>query len=311
MKKLITISIFLLFLLSNISAIEFDMKKEFKSGETLMAKVSGNFIDQITSEDIYFYREHVAIPFVYDVTKIQEEFYIYALLPEIEEAANYSLRIKDVQYKEGSKIIEEEIIKNFTILPNQTADFSISPGFIKTNKDFSILVQNLIDEKIELEITSQDNLELKSGDIKKINFAKEDFPSSSLETITFKTDSLEYNIPLYIDEEVIIKQEDKEDTEPEEQEPKQEYVPETLQTCEEIQGTVCKENEKCKGDSVDALDTKCCLDECEEIESDMGWKLVGWLLIIIILTLAYWFYTKKYKNTQKKFSFADILKKKE
>lgn len=80
MKRTILLFIFLLLILPIISAVEFDMKTELSRGETLMAKVSGNFVEPVLKENIFFYRGHVRIPMEYGIAKIDEEYYIYALL---------------------------------------------------------------------------------------------------------------------------------------------------------------------------------------------------------------------------------------
>jgi len=147
MKKFITLFL-ILSLLPIISAVEFDMKTEFSMGETLIAKVSGNFLEPVLKEDIFFYRGHVKIPMQFDVAKIHDNFYIYAQLLD-KYPANYSIVIKNAMYMEAGKINEQDIVKNFSII-NSTADFSINPGFIITQQDFFIKVQNLQDSKITI-----------------------------------------------------------------------------------------------------------------------------------------------------------------
>jgi hypothetical protein len=144
----------ILFLLPIISAVEFDMKTEFDQGETLLARVSGNFLEPILKENIFFYRGHVRIPIDYGVAKINDEFYIYALLSG-KTQNNYSIEIKDVMYMKGAEISEEDIIKEFSIT-NNIADFSVAPGFIVTKEDFFIEVQNLQDRKINITIEDED-----------------------------------------------------------------------------------------------------------------------------------------------------------
>ena len=63
---ILTISIFFI---SAISAAQIDFLKNsenFSQGETLIAKVSGNFVEKPTNENVVFYREHVRIPMVYE-----------------------------------------------------------------------------------------------------------------------------------------------------------------------------------------------------------------------------------------------------
>jgi hypothetical protein len=222
MKKKMIVVLFLFLIMPLASAVEFDMKTNFSQGETLIAKLSGNFLEQPSKENINFYRGHVKVPIEYDLARINDEFYIYAMLPENE--ANYSIVIGDVTYYQGSQISEKDIAKNFSITKD-IADFSINPGFIITNNDFYLEVQNLQDYKINIQIkietisssnessggffaslfgedSSSDEEEysitLKSGEIKKINFKLEDIEQPVTKTIDLSTDKLKYEIPVYI-----------------------------------------------------------------------------------------------------------------
>ena len=207
----------ILFLLPIISAVEFDMKTEFNQGETLMARVSGNFLEPILKENIFFYRGHVRISINPNVAKIDDEFYIYA--PLLGKAQNnYSIVIKNVRYMKGSQISEDEIVKNFSIIQD-IADFTIEPGFVVTKDDFFIRVQNLQESKITIQIKTtlafesdegffssllenpnqeENSITLKSGEIKKINFKIEEITYPVLKTIELSTENLKYTILVYI-----------------------------------------------------------------------------------------------------------------
>ena len=91
-----------------ISAVEFDMKDEFSQGETLMAKVSGNFLLPLQKSNVFFYREHVRVPVEYGVRKIDEDYYIYGVLVG-KEPHNYSIALEGVRYMRGGEMSEEEI----------------------------------------------------------------------------------------------------------------------------------------------------------------------------------------------------------
>jgi hypothetical protein len=222
MKKKMIVVLFLFLIMPLVPAVEFDMKTNFSQGETLIAKLSGNFLEQPSKDSINFYRGHVKVPIEYDLAKINDEFYIYAMLPENE--ANYSIVIKNVKYYQGSQISEKDIAKNFSTTKN-LADFSINPGFIITNDDFYIEVQNLQDYKINIQIKTETispsnessggffaslfgedsssdeeeySITLKSGEIKKINFKLEDIEQAVTKTIELSTDKLKYEIPVYI-----------------------------------------------------------------------------------------------------------------
>jgi hypothetical protein len=191
--------ILLLFLVPLATAVEFEMKEEFQGGELLLAKVSGNFIDQITEENVAFYRDgHVRVGIISQVDKINDEFYISASLPETSK--NYSLKIEDVRYMKGSQTVEEDIIRNFTIT-NQSVAFSATPGAFVTEEDFSITVQNLLDKKITLTATLLEGTqshELKSGDIKTLDFEADLISNDILEFLTLSSEGTIYSIPVFI-----------------------------------------------------------------------------------------------------------------
>jgi len=202
--KITAALIFLLLLTPLISAIEFEMEDEFSQGETLMAKVSGNFLLPLQEENVVFYRGHVKIPVDYGIKKIDEEYYIYAVLFG-KEPTNYSLILENIRYLKGGEVSEEDAVKNF-IITNQTADFSINPGFA-SESEFSIEVQNLQDSDITINVKTKGDSEvietyveevtLKSGEKEKLEFL---FESSepAFRIIELSTVNLLYEIPVVI-----------------------------------------------------------------------------------------------------------------
>lgn len=180
-----------------------EQKQEFDNGETLISVVSGNFIDRITEDNVLFFHDHVQIPMIYEVEKINDDFYIYALLTE-KQAGNYSVVISGVRYMKGSQMTDENIVKNFTITGN-TADFSVNPGFVSTSDDFFLEVQNLKEEKITITvntpeelIASEDSLELSSGQIKEINF-QINTDQKVLKNIGLGSENTSYTVPFFLD----------------------------------------------------------------------------------------------------------------
>ncbi len=212
MKKLIIILIFLL-VFPLVSSVEFETKDEFNQGETLVAVVSGNFYDQITRDNVFFYKGHVRIPMIYEVEKIQGDFYIYAMLTG-KEQGNYSIAIKDIRYSRGIETVDDDIVKNFTITEN-TTDFSLSPGFVTTPEDFFLEVQNLQEKRITIQIDmpeafiSETSLELKSGELKRINFElnKENL-NSTFEEIKLNSENTDYSVPVFITSDINITEEE-------------------------------------------------------------------------------------------------------
>jgi len=336
MKKTILLFISLLLILPIISAVEFDMKTELSQGETLMAKVSGNFVEPVLKENIFFYRRHMSTSIIPSISRIDDEYYIYAQLPIEKIPDNYSLVIKNVRYMKGSTISEENLVKNFTIT-EETADFSIDPGFIITEKDFYIEVQNLQDYEITINIDTnetagiggfftvlsgitedeEDSVTLRSGEIKKINFELGNV--TTFKMVGLSTENLTYEIPIYafvseveeIEEEINISEEQnqtitEEETTTEDNESIIQVA--STKTCEELNGTICKKNEKCDGKSEYARDAKCCLGTCKEIQKSSTGKIIGWSIVIVILVFLIWFFKKKYRGAKKDIDLLKIAK---
>ncbi len=192
----------ILFSFSLISAAQINFTKgssDFNQGETLIAKVSANFIEQPTSDNVFFYRDgHIRVSFVYETSKINDDFYIYALLNG-KQAGNYSIVLGNVRYMNGALESDENITKDFTISGN-LSDFSVTPGFVSTSEDFFLEVQNLQSEEITVSTSTSDNLlapnsiNIKSGEIKEINFVRSG--QGSFETIKLSSPNTEYFIPV-------------------------------------------------------------------------------------------------------------------
>ena len=206
LKLLLSLAIFSLLILPLISSVETEIKPEFSSGETLLARISGNFVDQITRDDVFFYREpsHAAIAVIYDVVKIDDEFYIYALLAG-KIQGNYSLGIEGVRYYRATEIVDDDIVLNFTI-SNETAVFSVNPGALITKDDFSIELQNLQDRRIIIEIVEdspwiiqQTSLELRSGEKKEVFFNVAENPERGFVAVGFFSENFSYILPVYLD----------------------------------------------------------------------------------------------------------------
>lgn len=74
----------------------------------------------------------------------------------------------------------------------------------------------------------------------------------------------------------------------------------SLQTCSELEGSVCTSSQICQGDSVYAKDNVCCVGSCvKQDSSGENNKLVGWVLIGIVVLLLLIFFAK-FKNSSKR-----------
>ncbi len=216
--KLKFLIIFILLLLPIVSAVDVDMKSNFSQGETFIAKVSGNFFETISKEDLVFKREHVELPMIPLVQKIDGDFYIYAQTYG-KQSGNYSLTIENLKYYKINEIIEEDKIIPFTITEN-FADFIIEPGFVSTGSDFSIELQNIVDNEITVfsKVKNESQVSggffeslfgggnggeilnpiiLKSGEKKSINFEISEF-KKGLNYLEVNTEEVLYEIPIFV-----------------------------------------------------------------------------------------------------------------
>ena len=199
MRKQLLLSALTILLLSInlISAVTIDLKETYRPGETLLATIQGNFIDALQVEQVYFYQDRIQIPLIYDLGKIQDRYYIYALLPN--EEKNLSLIIKNAHYIENTIEYTRDLIKNFTVA-GEMIDFSVSPGFIISNQDFEIRIQSktkaltvssdFIGEKQEVYVPE--------GQTKKIKFSIQNITDFTLTDLKISSDKTTYTIPTAI-----------------------------------------------------------------------------------------------------------------
>lgn len=210
----------LLFVIPLASSLDINMEGNISQGETVIATIQGNFLDAISSDNIEFYRGHVRTPFVYDVGNIDGIYYIY-FQTSGKTQSNYSIIIKGVRYYVGSSISNDQISKNFTITSEQ-ADFSVNTGFVVTNGNFSIEVQNLnpntITISIDTEVNSgsssgffdflfknepvsnsgQGSVTLLSGEIEEIDISIDDIDETTVRTLTLSSENTLYEIPVQV-----------------------------------------------------------------------------------------------------------------
>ena len=435
MKKSAALILFLvLFSSSFFSAVEFQGKSDFQQGETFLARISGNFFEPISEIDIVFLKGHTRISIVPIVEKIDNDFYVYAQLLG-KQPGNYSLVVENAKVLEFGQIVEQDLEKNFTINKN-FSDFSVKPGFISTNESFSIEVQNLRNFEITLnyeivneseisesesetkgffdfgslfgnsetsEESGENEISIKTGETKKINFDKNDFDSFVIQKILFSTENTNYEFPVFISSEknenisgggklrfepsefdislglnskinstVYLFNLDNEDLENIElsfsdelkpyillptknisqldknlsekleinffsgnKEEKVEgqiraktqddfyaYISVSLNfiknyqptnasdsstpSCQEFNGTICTSTQKCENENAKvSRNGICCLSVCAEVTTSSYGKIIGWTIVVLILSFLVWFYFFKYRKTK---NVVDLLK---
>ncbi len=197
MKKL-GLLIFAFLLISNLSAIEFNLNSEYPRGGAILATLSGSFQETLTKDNFKFYRGNVRIPLTFEISKIQDIYYLYANLAD-KEPNNYSIILEDVTYFKGAKVVKEDIQRNFTIT-NKTADFSIDKGFVVTEDDFSLTIQNLQDFKINIsyKFAEEKQADIYSGEFKILNFEINNITPREIKKLEISSGATKYEIPVYV-----------------------------------------------------------------------------------------------------------------
>ncbi|MFH1365601.1 MAG: hypothetical protein ABIH28_03390 [archaeon] len=422
------ISIFFLFLvLPFCSSLQVEMNSSYDLGGNFVVKLSGNFLESISKQDISFYRGHLPTVIESYLIKIDSEYYIYAQIPSEKIPDNYSMVVEGVKYLQGTQIKEETLTLNFSIT-NKTADFFVKPPALVSNTDFVLLLQNLQDKPLSIVISlsnktessggffsffSEDdsrelyNFSLKSGETKNVNFALKDFNDGinsikissedldffvmakiikekekpnfsfgeaeinisfitnstklknisisnlgekSIKNISFslssslkdyvnlsrnlieelKANSSEQitlnffsNEEIYLEGFLQAEQEDNirflsisfssfKDYIPikENDSDGNEIVFESpTKTCSELNGTVCEEGFNCTGTLGKARDNRCCIGECNKVESSLTRRVIGWSLLTIGIAVLYIFLIKKYRGSRNNLTLPTYIKR--
>ena len=282
-------------------AITTSLKDNYQSGETIIFSLSGNILEAIAFEQVSFLRGYVKLPLEYNIKKLGDNYYVWAIAPTAETENNYSFVIKDLFTTVNGKEEKIDFVQNFTISGNLT-DYSIKPGLIFAKDDFEIDVQLNEDLDKTIEVGSSNrSVVLKPGE-NTISFEKDDFVGAKLNLIKIG----KYELPAY----VIGRREynlsnvsagnlsdgedetDKESSVPEEEIESVDYY------CSELPGRICAANEICKGgNSVQAIDGKCCVSgtcTLEETKSSTG-QIIGFILLGVAFVVAVyiWYRYKK------------------
>lgn len=194
MKRVLLI--LLILFLPLVSAVNINLKNSFQPGETLLATIEGNFLSQITQDNVYFISDRVSLPILFDISRINDKYYLYAMLPLQER--EYSLVLKNIHYYEAGQEHTKDFEKNFTVSGNIT-DFSVYPGFIITRGNFTIILESKTSSlDISANILNQSKtVHLPIGETKKLSFSlvTQNFTLTTLSVFAQET---KYDIPVAI-----------------------------------------------------------------------------------------------------------------
>ncbi|MEK6917357.1 MAG: hypothetical protein AABW51_00225 [Nanoarchaeota archaeon] len=192
----------LIFLFPLIASVSIEIKQEYKSGETLIAKVSGLFLQPIEKSDMVFYRDAVKIPMDTDLGKIGDNFYVKAELNG-RTPGNYSIVIQNVRYYNLTEFIDTPFYANFTI-NSGVADFYVEQGFISTSSNFIINLKSLRDNPIDFDIKTPDgittatDLQASFFQLKTINFDISRVKKDFIGEMEISSNNTKYIIPISV-----------------------------------------------------------------------------------------------------------------
>ncbi len=152
-KKSLIFALFLLIFIINFglaSAISTDLKQNYGAGETLITKISGNILEPIKPEQVEFKRNNVIVPFPYDIKKLGDNYYLWAVMPLNETPKNYTLIIRDISTTVNGIEKKIDFMQNFSLSGN-LSDYTVEPGFVFTRNNFEIAITLNKDESIEID----------------------------------------------------------------------------------------------------------------------------------------------------------------
>ena len=149
MKKVLLL--LFLILIPSALAITTDLKAEYQPRETAIVEITGNILQPISNSDIKFRRNHVLVPFDYDLRKLEGRYFLYFQNPNSEN--NYTLEINNIATTEAGIPTTLDFSQDF-ITKGVLADYSIKPGFaITSTKDiFDFIITSYTDDSIPLTI---------------------------------------------------------------------------------------------------------------------------------------------------------------
>jgi len=323
MKKGATLLLLVIFSLSIISAagieIELTDDDEFFQSEVLQAEIIGTFLENLKPENIAIYdgdKVHSTPTSSTGLLKLENKYLYYAALPSTE--GNYSVKIQGIEYYVGQEILDDEIVKNFTIISTLDPYLAITPGFVSATRDFTLTIKSLNGVQ-EIEARFEETSQTIS---KEIGYNSEKSYKFFIQEISEYTESEitigDYTIPVFvypestppepfIDPDATNEEttEDEEDVEPEVV-ALEDSTPQQQQTCEDINGQLCKKSQTCSGPTSFAEDVVCCLGTCEDrSKSGFGW-VIG-ILIVLIVVVGSLIVLKKYGDSKKPKSAKEAL----
>lgn len=281
-------------LIGSACALSTNIEDSYSRGENIIVEVSGNILEPIFPEDVEFRRGHVRVPVEFDIKRLGEKYYIWAIAPNPEEDTNYTLVIEDVVATAEGRVDEIDYEKDF-LVSGDLVSYTINPGFVFAKSDFEVEI--FLNEDFNKEIAIEEQtVTLKPGK-NFIEFSVNDFEGAQLNIISIG----DYDMPAYVigtkpkgtgtKIDVNVSNITVIDSEKEDAEEVVQYY------CSELSGEICSASEICAGETVNSLDGNCCVGECnapveEDDEDNVSWGIII-LLAVALAVLFIWYRYRK------------------
>lgn len=149
MRKELLIILAFVFLLVPVSALNTTLKTSYAPSETLIIRIDGAVSEGIREGNVELRREHVVVPFVFEVNQLGTEYYLWGIAPTM--VTNYTLVLKDIAVQQGNVQKTTTYQQNFSVRGN-VADYTFKPGFVTTDRNFELKVTGNTDSAQSIDI---------------------------------------------------------------------------------------------------------------------------------------------------------------
>ncbi|MEI6732250.1 MAG: hypothetical protein WCK90_06255, partial [archaeon] len=189
----ILLIIWLTLLIPGVLAVDAKLKESYSPGETIIAEISGPFIEPITMTNIDFQRNgHVSVPLQAGLEKVNEKYYLWAIAPLIDN--NYTFIIKNVKTLLNGAPNTTEYRKDF-VVKGKIIDYNVNPGAIYTLNDFDVVITSNKNDPLDVSLNINDtgSVTIQPGK-NTIHFSIDSVQKSKLNFIQIGM----YQIPVYV-----------------------------------------------------------------------------------------------------------------
>lgn len=81
-----------------------------------------------------------------------------------------------------------------------------------------------------------------------------------------------------------------------------------FQTCSQLNGIFCSDNETCSGSTQNAEDGTCCIGTCQPIQNNSS-GIIIWIIVALVILLGIFFLIRKYRKAKRPFNLLDVARR--